>query len=227
MDIARLGNKYFDERKPWAVIREDKQHVAETLYVCAVLLRYISVALYPVLPKSMNRLRAMMSLDAVKLWEDAVLGDTSIPVVLQDTHPLFAKIPDELIESEINKLQASAKSNVQAVYDPIKDMISYDDFSRMDIRTAIVLEAQRVPKTDKLLHLKVDIGIEQRELVAGIAEHYEPETLVGKTVVMLVNLEPRKIRGIESRGMILAVHSAGKLSVIVPQQETLPGSVVK
>jgi methionyl-tRNA synthetase len=227
MDIARLGNKYFDERKPWAAIKEDKDNVAETLYVCANLLSYISVALSPVLPESMNKLRTMMSLGPVTAWDTDVCAALKDPVVLCDTHPLFTKVADELIDREMNKLYESTDRKQETEFEPVKPIITYDDFSQMDIRTAKVLEAQRVPKTDKLLHLKVDIGMEQRELVAGIAENYEPESLVGKTLVMLVNLEPRKIRGIESRGMILAVHSGGKLSVIVPQHETLPGSIVK
>lgn len=227
MDIARLGNRYFDERKPWAEIKEDRKHVAETLRVCAILLRQISVALYPVLPKSMNRLRAMMSLPPVAGWEDALTGKGEAPIRLSETQPLFARITDEEIEAQIHKLGNTTIPQNKVEYDPIKPMISYDDFARMDIRVARVLKAERVPKTDKLLHLTVDIGSERRELVAGIAESYEPESLAGKELVMLVNLEPRKIRGIESHGMILAVHSNGKLNVVIPQNPVDPGSVVK
>lgn len=227
MDIARLGNKYFDDRKPWAEIKEDKHNVAETLYLCSILLRSISVALYPVLPKSMNRLRDMMSLKPATIWEDGSFSEQGDPVVLKDIRPLFQRVTDEQVEAQLQKLKQTADMRAVPDQEPIKEQISYDEFSRMDIRIARVLDAKRVPKTDKLLHLKVDIGVEQRELVAGIAESYAPESLIGLEVVMLVNLEPRKIRGIESRGMILAVHSEGTLSIIAPQTPVMPGSIVK
>jgi len=225
MDIARLGNRWFDERKPWAAIKEDRAHVAETLRVCAELLAMISVALYPILPGSMNRLRKMMGLPDTARWDDALLPK-DYPVTLQSTHPLFSKVTDEQVEAQLAKLQ-SVTVNAQPNTEPLKPSISYDEFSTLDIRVAKVIEAARVPKTDKLLHLKVDIGNEIRELVAGIAESYAPEQLIGQSVAMVVNLEPRKIRGIESRGMILAVHSEGKLTVVGPQGSCLPGSVIK
>ncbi len=225
MDIARLGNRYFDERKPWVEIKTDRVSVQETLYICLTLLRMISVALYPIIPTSMNRLRLMMGLSAVSEWETT---DLKASYDLQESKPLFTKIEDSQIEAEIALLQGTAAQSASAKnYAPIKESISYDDFSRMDIRIAKVLEAETVPKTDKLLHLKVDIGNEQKELIAGIAESYKPHDIVGKQVVMLVNLEPKVIRGIKSQGMILAVHNEGKLSLIIPHNESQPGSVVQ
>jgi len=167
----------------------------------------------------------MMGLEPASSWEDAARIQKS-SYVLKDTHPLFSKVTDEQVEAQLVKLQSSAPPSLPET-EPVKPLISYDDFSTMDIRVAKVLEAQKVPKTDKLLHLKVDIGSEVRELVAGIAESYAPEQLVGQFVAMLVNLEPRKIRGIESRGMILAVHSEGKLTVVGPQGPCLPGSTIR
>lgn len=225
MDLARLGNRWFDDRKPWAQIKADRAHVQETLYVCATLLRLVSVALYPIIPKSMNRLRAMLGLEAASAWEEPDLGHA---YALNETHPLFAKIEDAAVEAELEALRNSAGQGKEEIsYEQIKEQVSYDDFARLDLRVATILQAERVPKTDKLLHLKVDIGSEQRELVAGIAEHYQPEEVVGKQVLMLVNLEPRKIRGIESRGMILAVHSEGKLQLVIPQNPCSPGSTAK
>lgn len=225
MDIARLGNRWFDERKPWAEIKTDRPGVQETLYVCATLLRLISVALYPIIPLSMNRLRAMLGLEAATTWETV---DLSLSYALNDTKPLFHKIEDAEIEAEIARLKQNSLSHeAEQTDEPVKKLISYNDFERMDIRVARVLAAANVPKTDKLLHLKVDLGSEQRELVAGIAEHYSPQEIIGKQVVMLVNLEPRKIRGVESQGMILAVHSEGKLQIIAPAGDCLPGSIVK
>ncbi|MDZ4182294.1 MAG: methionine--tRNA ligase subunit beta, partial [Candidatus Cloacimonadaceae bacterium] len=226
MDIARIGNRYFDERKPWAQIKTDRADVSETLWVCAQLLQLISIALTPILPESMKRLRAMMGLSASTIWTDKEMELTDT-ITLVDSKALFSKIDDEAIDAQIAKLQQNAKIEIASEYEPIKTMISYDDFDKMDIRVAQVLEARNVPKTDKLLHLKVDIGSEQRELVAGIAEHYKPEDLLGKQVIMLVNLEPRKIRGIVSHGMILAVHSDGKLHITSPSGDCSPGSIVK
>lgn len=224
MDIARLGNRWFDERKPWSEIKADRTAVEETLYVCLSLLRLVSVALYPVIPQSMNRLRGMMGLGEAAGWEKPDFGHT---FMLKDTAPLFSKLDDAVIDAEIEALHKQSAANSAEYWEPVKDQIGYEDFARLDIRVAKVLEAESVPKTDKLLRLKVDIGSEQRDLVAGIAEHYKPADVIGKEVVMLVNLEPRTIRGIRSQGMILAVHSAGKLSLVTPASECIPGSVVK
>jgi methionyl-tRNA synthetase len=226
MDIARLGNKYFDERKPWSVIREDKAKVNETLFVCINLLAKLSIAMYPILPKHMLRLREMMNLSNSFAFADAY-GTLQDAVQLGEIKPLFRKLEDEEIARQLELLKASSKTAPAVEYAPIKESITYDDFAKMDIRLAKVLEAEIVPKTDKLLKLKVDIGSEQRELVAGIAQSYKPEELVGKTVTMLVNLEPRKIRGINSLGMILAAHSEGKIKAILPDGGGSAGSVVQ
>jgi methionyl-tRNA synthetase len=228
MDIARLGNKYFDERKPWVELKESQIAVQETLYVCANLLAKISIAMLPILPKHMAKLRNMLGLFGEVQFSDAypLLGD----IVLQKTEPLFHKLEDEQIETQLIKLHAMAKGNNQdkaKMYDPVKESISYDDFAKLDIRLAVVLTAEAVPKTDKLLKLKVDLGFEQRDLVAGIAESYSPESLIGKKIAMLVNLEPRRIRGIESNGMILAAHSDNRIMVLTPDRDGSPGAVVK
>ncbi|NLA45457.1 MAG: methionine--tRNA ligase, partial [Candidatus Cloacimonetes bacterium] len=225
MDIARLGNRYFDERKPWSEIKKDSNSVQETLYVCLTLLRMVSVALYPVMPESMNKLRKMMGLPELSVWEEI---DLKSNYNLNKIEPLFFKLEDSVIEEEVKKLKQNAKLNSSKINQiPIKEFISYDDFAKIDIRVATILSAEKVPKTDKLLHLKVDIGNEERELVAGIAEHYKPEDLPGKQALMLVNLEPRTIRGIRSQGMILAIESEGDLTLAVPEKYSPPGSVVK
>ncbi len=226
LDLARLGNRYFDERKPWAMIQTDRLQVQETLFICAQLLRLISVALNPILPQSMNELRRMLGLPKLEDWESLESEHT---FRLQDTHPLFSQIEDKQIEQEIAKLQqrAAVSDGEEQGCEPLKEQISYDDFARLDIRIAKVLAAEPVPKTDKLLRLKVDIGCEQRELVAGIAEHYTAEDIIGREVAMLVNLAPRAIRGIQSHGMILAVNTADKISLLVPEQECGAGAVIR
>jgi methionyl-tRNA synthetase len=232
MDIARLGNRYFDENKPWAQLKENRDATNETLYVCSNLLAKISVAFSPIMPRSMRYLRQMMNLDDNCKFSEAynLLGD----ITLNEIKPLFRKIEDKEIEAQIAKLHSQAIINEGDKSDfntpeiaPLKELISYDDFAKLDLRLAKVLTAERVPQTDKLLKLKVDIGIEQRELIAGIAVDYEPNNLIGKTVLMLVNLEPRKIRGITSQGMILAANSKGKLLLLIPDGEGIPGAVVQ
>jgi methionyl-tRNA synthetase len=204
-------------------IKNDVQHVKQTLWLCARLLSEISVALYPILPKHMNALRAMMGLAEVQKWED---GKLATRIVLGEFKALFRKIEDSEIEAQLAKLHATAKTTEAKTYDVAKEQISYDDFSKLDLRLARILEAAPVPKTDKLMRLKVDLGFETRELVAGIAQSYKAEDLLGKMVTMLINLEPRKIRGIVSNGMVLAAHSEGRLSLICPEGGE-PGSTVQ
>ncbi len=226
MDIARLGNKYFDEQKPWSVIKADRAKVNETLFVCVNLLAKISIALTPILPRHMKQLRQMMNLPLEPMFEDAY-AMLDAEVCLGEIKPLFRKLEDSEIEKQLELLKASSKAAPSVEYAPIKESITYEDFAKLDIRLAKVLAAAVVPKTDKLLKLKVDIGSEQRELIAGIAQSYKPEDLVGKIITMLVNLEPRKIRGVESQGMILAAHSDGAIKVMLPDGGGSPGSVVQ
>jgi methionyl-tRNA synthetase len=232
MDIARLGNRYFDESKPWAQLKENRDATNETLYVCANLLAKISIAFSPVLPRSMLGLRKMMNLSESFKFSEAY--NLSGDIALNEIKPLFHKIEDKEIAAQIAKLHSQSKVSElgKAEFDtpeiaPLKNIINYDDFAKLDLRLAKVLTAEKVPQTDKLLKLKVDIGIEQRELIAGIAVDYEPKDVIGKTVLILVNLEPRKIRGIISRGMILAADSNGKLQLLIPDGEGIPGSVVQ
>ncbi|MCB5233816.1 MAG: methionine--tRNA ligase [Candidatus Cloacimonetes bacterium] len=223
MDIARLGNRFFDERKPWAMIKEDKAQVQATLWTCASLLDKISVVLSPILPKHMQKLRDMMQLSALKSFDDAFAPKD---YVLGDFSPLFRKIEDEEIQKQIDKLHSGGVVEPVKSYDPVKDEIAFEDFMKLDLRLVKVLSAEPVPKTDKLLKLRVDLGFEERELVAGIAEHYKPEDIIGKTVTMVVNLQPRKIRGVLSQGMILAAHDESGLHVLIPDGGS-PGSSVQ
>ncbi len=226
MDLARMGNRYFDERKPWQQIKEDREQVMETLWTCYLLLHKISIALYPILPQTMLKMRALLSLEGSFSFADAWQVPLS-EVQMVRAEPLFTKLEDELIEAQIELLKAKAKAREsKQEYKEIKELISYDDFAKMDIRIAKVLHAEPVPKTDKLLHLKVDIGSEERELVAGLALHYKAEDLIGRSVVMLVNLEPRTIRGVKSQGMILAADTNGSLSILEPHKESMPGATI-
>lgn len=223
IDLARRGNRFFDEQKPWRVIKTDKEKVKQTLWVCASLLQRISVALSPIMPKHMLALRKMMSLPSLTCWQDAFIKQDFL---LHEFKPLMKKIPDEAIAAQIQKLHSRADNSAKKDYEPIKAQISYEQFAALDLRLAKVLEASAIPKTDKLLKLKVDLGFETRELVAGIAQSYKAEDIIGKTVTMLVNLQPRKIRNTMSNGMILAAHDDDGLH-LVSSDGGEPGAVVQ
>jgi len=228
MDIARLGNKFFDESKPWQSVKENKTQAAETIYTCSCLLKMISVVLYPILPKSMMKLRIMMGLNEITHWEDS-LEHITTDIRISGIAQLFNKIEDEAIELQLAKLyqagQDKAIEKEQKVL-PLKPEIAYDDFEKLDIRVVQVLEAEAVPETEKLIKLKIDLGDSTRELVAGVALSYKPEELVGKKVVILANLQPRKIRGIVSNGMILCAKDEDGLSILVPERDIPSGSIV-
>ncbi len=226
MDLGRLGNKCFDEQKPWQTIKTDREKAMQTLFLCLDLVNKISVLLTPIMPLSMRELRNLVNLPQVQSWDEALNLITN-GISIGEIKPLFRKIEDSEVELQLEKLKGNTPQTPSREYKPIKEPISYEQFSAMDIRLAKVLHAAPVPKTDKLLHLKVDIGSEERELVAGISQHYKPEDIIGKKVVMLVNLEPRKIRGIMSQGMILAAEMDGVLSMLHPHKDLEQGSTIQ
>jgi methionyl-tRNA synthetase len=231
MNLARSGNKYLTDNEPWKLIKTNPERVQTILYVSLQVVAGLMLLSEPFLPFSSARLSAMIRLK-LNRWHEAK-ADVLLPAGKQLGEPgyLFEKIEDAAIEAQINKLLETRKVNEQqAAPDvrPSKDMISYDEFTRMDIRTAVIEEAENVAKAKKLLKLTVNTGIDRRTIVSGIAEHYKPEDIVGKKVVMLVNLEPREIRGIMSQGMILmAENNLGKLCFVSPTEDFHPGSEVK
>ena len=231
MQLARAGNKYLAETEPWKLIKTDEQRVATILNVCLQITANLSIVIEPFLPFTAEKIRTFLSLPTAT-WNDA--GNVTIlkeGATIQEVGLLFRKIEDEEIEIQIQKLQKSKeigktepeKSKVM----PQKDVIQYDDFQKMDIRVGTILEAERVPKTEKLMKLKIDTGINIRTVVSGIAEYFTPEEIIGKQVSILVNLQPRTLKNIESQGMILmASNSEGKLEFILPQNKTENGSVI-
>ncbi len=226
MDLGRNGNRFFDEQKPWHTVKTNREMAKETLFVCLNLVYKISVLLTPIMPQSMKQLRGLLNLPDVADWAEAIqVLDTGIRI--NEIKPLFRKIDDSEIEYQLEKLTKNVPPANTREYKPIKEQITYEQFSAMDIRIVKILAAAPVPKTDKLLHLKVDLGSEQRELVAGIAEHYKSEDIVGKKVVMLVNLEPRKIRGIVSQGMILAAEIDKDLSLLLAHKDLEHGATIQ
>ena len=229
MNLARIGNKYIADYEPWKVIKTDPERVKTIIYISLQLTANLAIAFEPFLPFSSEKLRHMLNMET---FEWAQLGNTNL---LQEGHQLnqpellFEKIEDAAIEAQIQKLLDTKKANEEANYkaEPIKENIPFEDFEKLDIRVGTVLECTKVPKADKLLCFKIADGLENRTIVSGIAKYYKPEELVGKQVCFIANLAPRKLKGIESQGMILsAVNHDGSLSVITPEKEVKPGSCV-
>ncbi len=230
MNIARLGNKYITDCEPWKVWKTDPKRVETILYVCLQVVANLAIAFEPFLPMSSKRLRDMIGMDSCE-WDN--LGRTDLIEAgrkLGTPSLLFEKIEDDAVEAQVQKLLKTKEANEAAAYraNPVRDAVSYDDFGKLDIRVGTVLECSKVPKADKLLQFLIDDGLDKRTILSGIAKHYKPEELVGKQVCFIANLEPRKIRGIESRGMILsAENNDGNLSVVTVMREVKPGSEVK
>ncbi|NMD02681.1 MAG: methionine--tRNA ligase subunit beta, partial [Bacteroidales bacterium] len=230
MNLARLGNKYLADAEPWKVIKTDPERVKTIMNIALQITANLTIMLEPFLPFSMEKLRGWLNLEK-KPWKDAGNQDLILPGhKISKPGLLFDKIEDEEINRQIDKLLATKKMNEvsSAKIVPGKDVISFDDFTKVDIRTATVIEAEKVPKTTKLLKLKIDTGLDVRTIVSGIAEYYEPQSLIGKQISIVANLEPRKIKGIESKGMILmAEDKDGKLVLVSPADKVSNGSMIK
>ncbi len=229
MNLARLGNKYLTEQEPWKVFKTDPEKVKGILNVSLQIVANLSVLSEAFLPFTAKKLQSMLGLQDLK-WEDAGKADLLKPGhQLNKPELLFERIEDKTIEAQIPKLLDTKKENeMNVAANPAKDTIEFDDFMKVDIRTGTILEAEKVAKTKKLLKLKIDTGIDQRTVVSGIAEFYKPEDIIGEKVSVLVNLAPRKLRGIESQGMILmAEDKDGKLCFVSPTEDVADGSEVK
>jgi methionyl-tRNA synthetase len=231
MNLARLGNKYLADEEPWKVIKLDEKRVQTIMYVALQISAALAVVSEPFLPFTSRKLKNILNISADLSWKDV----TDSPVLIQATHQinkaelLFSKIEDPAIEAQIEKLQATKIANEQEnkVIEPQKDTIEFEDFTKLDIRVGTILEAEKVAKTKKLLKLKVDVGIDTRTIVSGIAESFSPEDIIGQQVAVLVNLAPRKIRGVESQGMILMTDTPdGKLAFVQPGKAVKNGQTV-
>jgi methionyl-tRNA synthetase len=230
INVARLGNKYLAEEEPWKVIKTDEERVKTVLNVSLQIASNLAVLALPFLPFTAEKLFAMLN-QSQKDWNNAGKPDLLQPGhQLGEVQLLFEKITDEQVQFQLDKLAQAKIDNqpAQSEANPAKSNISFDDFSAMDIRTGKIITAEKVAKTKKLLKLTVDTGIDQRTVVSGIAEFYQPEEIIGKQVSILINLEPRAIKGIQSQGMILmAEDSTGKLSFVAPLNEINPGSTIR
>ncbi len=235
MNLARLGNKYLADEEPWKVIKQDPKRVGTILFIGQQIAAALAVLSEPFLPFTASRLQQMLRMDTLPngySWEQVNGPEYLLPAGhrLGDTQLLFRKVEDSEIQAQLDKLEATKKQNnmENTSLPPQKDTIQYDDFGKMDIRVGTILEAEKMPKANKLIVMKVDTGIDTRTIISGIAEHFTPEELVGKQVSVLVNLAPRPLRGVESQGMILLAEDAdGKLVFVTPEQAVGNGAVVR
>lgn len=218
MNLARLGNKYLAELEPWKLIKTDEKRVETIMNIALQITANLSIVLQPFLPATAEKLSQFLNFKTTD-WTKA--GKPDLLEAGSMTNPpsiIFQKIEDSLVETEVSKLKATQV--METSYEPQKPSVEFDDFTKLDIRLGTILEAEKVEKADKLLKLLVDTGIDKRTIVSGIAAHYKPEEIIGKTVQVLLNLAPRKIRGIESQGMILMAEDAeGNLSFMSPEKD--------
>jgi methionyl-tRNA synthetase len=229
MSLARHGNKYLAESEPWKLIKTDPKRVETIMHIALQITANLASLFEPFLPKSALRLRTMLNCN-LEEWENTGVSLLIENHQINQAEILFEKIEDSLVEEEVSRLIES-KNNTEVKtnhFSPQKEITSFDDFSKMDIRLGTIIHAEKIPKSDKLLQLRVKTGLDERTIVSGIAEHYSPEEVIGKTVAVLLNLDPRKIRGVESQGMILmAENEDGKLSFMIPEKPFSPGGEIR
>jgi methionyl-tRNA synthetase len=222
MNVARLGNKYLADEEPWKMVKENPERVQTQMYVALQIAAALSVLAEPFLPFTATKLENILQ---CKLnWNDVSTNSDLLPAgsKIGQAELLFSKIEDEEVQKQVDKLLATKKANEMenAKAEPQKEVATFDDFTKLDIRVGTILEAEKMPKANKLLVLKVDTGIDIRTIVSGIAEHFLPEEVIGKRVTVLVNLAPRALRGVESAGMILMSNNAeGKLVFVNPDAD--------
>ena len=231
MNFARIGNKYLADTEPWKVVKTDPERVKTILNIALQITANTAIAIEPFMPFSAAKMISMLNVEKYS-WEQ--MGQMDLVAAghtIGKAELLFEKIEDETIQKQLDKLAAIKEANLAAEkaqdIEGQKDNVSFDDFQKMDIRVSTILKAEKVAKTKKLLKLMVDTGIDQREIISGIAEHFTPEELIGKQVLVLVNLEPRELKGTLSRGMILMAEDAtGKLRLLQPNEPTHNGAIV-
>ncbi len=232
MNIARLGNKYLADTEPWKLVKTDPERVKTILNISLQITASLAVAIEPFMPFTAEKILGLLRIGKPG-WER--IGDPALVATghrIGEPVLLFEKIEDSVIEAQLQKLADTKKANMaretgKAQAEPQKENVSFDDFGKMDIRVATIVEAEKIAKTKKLLKLTIDTGIDRRTIVSGIAEHYKPEELTGRQVLVLINLEPRELRGVLSQGMILMAQDAsGKLTLLSPDGKTDCGATV-
>ncbi|SFB80875.1 methionyl-tRNA synthetase [Zunongwangia mangrovi] len=233
MNLARLGNKYLADAEPWKLVKTDEERTKTIMYVALQIASALATLSEPFLPFTSNKLKEILKFSAeernlnegeLSQWDKITTREALLPAghIIGKAELLFAKIEDEKIELQLQKLEASKAANAKAdeSVEPQKETAIFEDFTKMDLRVGTIIEANKMPKTKKLMVLKVDTGLDKRTIVSGIAEHFKAEELIGKKVTVLANLAPRKLRGVESEGMILLTENAeGKLVFVNPDED--------
>lgn len=229
MNLARLGNKYLADEEPWKLIKTDEERVKTIMYVALQIASALSIISEPFLPFTSAKLKKMLNhvdenSDNTPDWDIIGTKEALIPAGHQigKAELLFSKIEDEQMEKQLEKLEATKTANAMEDQkaEPQKEIATFEDFTKMDLRVGTIVEAEKMPKTKKLMVLKVDTGLDKRTVVSGIAEHFKAEEIIGKKVTILINLAPRKLRGVESEGMILMTENAeGKLVFVNPDED--------
>jgi methionyl-tRNA synthetase len=227
MDLARFANKYFNDKRPWLTVKTKEQSCATTIYLCVETIKTLAVLLRPFIPSAADKIWAMLNLDhsAGNVWDQA--GNLSLPPghVINKPHILFTKIEDEKIARELEKLKINLppKSGVEKGE---QSLITLDDFKKVDLKVAEVLKAERLPKSQKLVKLQIRVGEEERQIIAGIANYYKPEDLIGKKIIVVINLQPVTLHGETSNGMLLAAQQEGILRLLTVDHDIGSGAVI-
>jgi methionyl-tRNA synthetase len=230
MNIARAANKYFNDEEPWKSIKNDKEECDKTIFICVQLVRTLAFLFSPVIPYTSEKILRMLNIHDTNpfsgkenIWVESLYFVLSSGHQMNQPDLLFKRIEDDIVNIQIGKLGIPETNS-----DAKQELITIEDFAKVKLRTAMVVEAEKVKKSKKLLKLIVDLGNEKRQILAGVAEHYEPEYLIGKTIVVVANLQPAKLMGLESQGMMLAAStSEGKLCFITPEKEIGIGAEVR
>lgn len=229
MELAHKINAYFDIKAPWKDAKdENRRHfMGTTLKLCLEGIKNLALFSYPIIPETAQKVWDLLALGPITSWKEGIEKELETNVQLPKPYIICTKIEDEMIEQEIAKLQKSHSeaTNTVFAYPPLKEMLNIDDVQKLDLRVGKIIQAEKLPKSKKLLKLEVDLGFEKRIILSGISEHYSPETMVGKKVVVVANLKPAKLMGIESQGMILAATLDGALEVLTLQDIPLGASV--
>ena len=229
MDVARFANKYFNDQEPWKTRKENPDKCATTLNLCLQAAYSLTIMMHPILPFTSQKIWKMLQLEG---QVEESQWDRISELVLENGHALgeieilFEKIPDKIIKKEIERLQQMQQETPEKQKQEEPKYLSIDDFKKVELKSAKVTAAERVEGADKLLKLQIEVGTEKRQLVAGIAQHYTPEELIGKTIIIVANLQPAKIRGVESQGMLLAVNDGDTLSLLTSDKNVDSGKPV-
>ncbi len=234
MNIARACNKYFNDEEPWKTLKNDKEKASVTLFVCCQLVSSLSLLFAPVLPFTSKKINDILGIEqslgnpdfeaAIDNWSKAKYPKLSSSHFILQPQILFNRIEDDVIQNQIDKL--GDKTNIQEKED--SSLISIEDFQKISLKTAKIISAEKMPKSKKLLKLQIQIGEQKRQILAGVAEYYQPDYLIGKIIVVVANLKPAKLMGEESQGMMLAASIDGKLCFVTPENSEIEdGAIVK